>query len=195
MRELDIPDQELSALADETLSLAKRYWSRLDGRPAYPATSGEETARLFSRAWAEEGRGRGILADFQTDRRPLTSVRRPVLRLRGRLWRAGRGARRVAGGGSQPECHLLAVGSGGDNDRARRRRLAGRAVGCAGFTGSLCGGGSAANLMALAMAREAKLPANETGAAALRGLRLRAGAHVHSEGRRAAGHRPAAICG
>ncbi len=38
------------------------------------------------------------------------------------------------------------------------------AVGCAGFKGSLCGGGSAANLMALAMAREAKLPANETGA-------------------------------
>ncbi len=37
------------------------------------------------------------------------------------------------------------------------------AVGCAGFTGSLCGGGSAANLMGLAMAREAKLPANETG--------------------------------
>src|SRR4029450_10666847 len=38
------------------------------------------------------------------------------------------------------------------------------AVGCAGFAGSLCGGGSAANMMALAMAREAKLPANETGA-------------------------------
>ncbi|RVA08352.1 pyridoxal-dependent decarboxylase, partial [Mesorhizobium sp. M7A.F.Ca.US.002.01.1.1] len=37
------------------------------------------------------------------------------------------------------------------------------AVGCPGFTGSLCGGGSTANLMALAMAREAKLPANETG--------------------------------
>ena len=37
------------------------------------------------------------------------------------------------------------------------------AVGCSGFTGSLCGGGSAANLMALAMAREAKLPANEEG--------------------------------
>jgi glutamate/tyrosine decarboxylase-like PLP-dependent enzyme len=38
------------------------------------------------------------------------------------------------------------------------------AVGCVGFAGSLSGGGSAANLMALAMAREAKLPANETGA-------------------------------
>jgi glutamate/tyrosine decarboxylase-like PLP-dependent enzyme len=38
------------------------------------------------------------------------------------------------------------------------------AVGCPGFFGSLTSGGSAANLMALAMAREAKLPANERGA-------------------------------
>jgi aromatic-L-amino-acid decarboxylase len=38
------------------------------------------------------------------------------------------------------------------------------AIGCAGFNGSLCGGGSSANLMGLAMAREAKAPANENGA-------------------------------
>lgn len=38
------------------------------------------------------------------------------------------------------------------------------AVGCPRFKGSLCGGGSAGNLMALAMAREAKLPANDAGA-------------------------------
>lgn len=37
------------------------------------------------------------------------------------------------------------------------------AIGCPGFHGSLTGGGSPANLMGLAMAREAKLPANETG--------------------------------
>ena len=37
------------------------------------------------------------------------------------------------------------------------------AIGCKGFHGSLTGGGSAANLMALAMAREAKLAANEHG--------------------------------
>src|SRR6266567_3246153 len=35
------------------------------------------------------------------------------------------------------------------------------AAGCQGFTGSLVGGGSSANLMGLAMAREAKAPANE----------------------------------
>lgn len=36
-------------------------------------------------------------------------------------------------------------------------------IGCEGFSGSLTGGGSSANLMGLAMAREAKLPANEGG--------------------------------
>jgi glutamate/tyrosine decarboxylase-like PLP-dependent enzyme len=40
------------------------------------------------------------------------------------------------------------------------------AIGCPGFTGSLCGGGSLANLMGLALAREAQLPANEHGARA-----------------------------
>jgi aromatic-L-amino-acid/L-tryptophan decarboxylase len=37
-------------------------------------------------------------------------------------------------------------------------------IGCKGMRGSLCGGGSSANLMALCMAREAKAPANEHGA-------------------------------
>jgi glutamate/tyrosine decarboxylase-like PLP-dependent enzyme len=38
------------------------------------------------------------------------------------------------------------------------------AIGCTGFGGSLCGGGSAANLMGLAMAREANAPARDRGA-------------------------------
>ena len=37
------------------------------------------------------------------------------------------------------------------------------AIGCKGFRGSLTGGGSSANLMGLAMARERKCPANEAG--------------------------------
>src|SRR5438445_990896 len=40
------------------------------------------------------------------------------------------------------------------------------AIGCPGFTGNLTGGGSSANLMGLAMARESRLPANESGAQA-----------------------------
>lgn len=38
------------------------------------------------------------------------------------------------------------------------------AIGCSGFSGSLTLGGSSANLMGLCMAREAKAPANQTGA-------------------------------
>ena len=38
-----------------------------------------------------------------------------------------------------------------------------QAVGCAGFFGTLTGGGSAANLMGLTMAREARSPANDNG--------------------------------
>jgi glutamate/tyrosine decarboxylase-like PLP-dependent enzyme len=40
----------------------------------------------------------------------------------------------------------------------------GEAIGCRGFSGSFTGGGSSANTTGLAMAREARLPANEEGA-------------------------------
>jgi glutamate/tyrosine decarboxylase-like PLP-dependent enzyme len=43
-------------------------------------------------------------------------------------------------------------------------RWLGEFIGCRGFVGSLAGGGSSANLMGLAMAREAKAPANDRGA-------------------------------
>ena len=43
-----------------------------------------------------------------------------------------------------------------------------QAIGCPGFRGSLTGGGSSANLMALAMAREAKMPGTKRACAALR---------------------------
>ncbi len=50
------------------------------------------------------------------------------------------------------------------------------AVGCEGFTGSLVGGGSSANLMGLAMAREARAAANQDGA---RPCAVYASAEVH----------------
>src|SRR6516165_10928472 len=54
-----------------------------------------------------------------------------------------------------------------------------QAVGCQNFYGVLTGGGSAANLMGLAMAREAKCPANECGVRAGNALAVYASSEVH----------------
>jgi len=53
------------------------------------------------------------------------------------------------------------------------------AIGCSGFGGTLTVGGSAANLMALAMAREAKVPANESGLRSSPDLVVYASSEVH----------------
>lgn len=54
-----------------------------------------------------------------------------------------------------------------------------QAIGCQDLRGVLTGGGSSANLMALAMAREAKSPANEHGVRAGDGLAIYASTEVH----------------
>ena len=55
----------------------------------------------------------------------------------------------------------------------------GRAISCEGFAGVLTGGGSSANLMGLAMAREAKLPTNECGARAVGAHAVYASTEAH----------------
>lgn len=176
MKALEISNQELSRLGDEAMDLATTYWASLDDRPAYPSTSGRETTELFSRAWAEEGRGRDVLHDFKL----IAEHARPS---------AGRFFAYVFGSGEPVGAvgELLAAVLNQNVTSWRSAPAAtsiehavvgwlAEAVGCAGFTGSLCGGGSAANLMALAMAREARLPANETG---VRGGVVYASEQVH----------------
>jgi aromatic-L-amino-acid/L-tryptophan decarboxylase len=160
---LEISSQDLSRMADEAIALAKKYWDSIPERRAYPITSGEQTEKLFARSWPEEGLGRAVLQDFEA----MAEHSRPS---------GGQFFAYVFGSGEP-------VGALGDllasvlNQNTTSWRSApaavtvertvvgwlADAVGCAGYTGSLCGGGSTANVMALAMAREAKLPANETG--------------------------------
>ena len=164
MGELDISEHELAQLTDEAAELAKAYWASLDGLPAYPSTSGGQTAALFSRPWAEDGLGRAVLRDFAA----VAAHGRPS---------GGRFFGYVFGSG-EPVGALgeLLAAAVNQNVTAWRSAPAATtmertvvgwladAVGCAGFTGNLCGGGSSANLMGLAMAREAGQPANEEGA-------------------------------
>lgn len=163
-RALDLSGAEIDALLDRACALARDYWAGLDAMPAGPRSTHAETAALFARRWAEDGRGTAVLEDFTT----IATHARPS---------TGRFFGYVFGSGEP-------VGAVGDllasvlNQNCGAWRSApaavaveqavigwlGEAIGCRGFAGSLCGGGSAANLMALAMAREAKLPANEDGA-------------------------------
>jgi aromatic-L-amino-acid/L-tryptophan decarboxylase len=164
MSELQISTQELSRLSEEALNLVMSQWASVEERRAYPATSGKETKELFSRPWAEDGLGRQVLQDFKT----IADHSRPS---------SGRFFGYVVGSGepvgalgdllasalNQNVTSWRSAPAAVSVERAVMGWLA-EAVGCAGFQGSLCGGGSSANLMALAMAREAKAPANETGA-------------------------------
>lgn len=164
MSSLKISNEELARLTEEASALATSYWASVEERPVYPATSGEQTVKRFSRPWSEDGLGRTVLRDFE-------AIAEHARISNGKFFGY------VAGSGEP-------VGAIGDmlaavlnqNVTAWRsapaavtieRTVVGwlaEAVGCAGYEGSLCGGGSTANLMALAMAREAKLPGNETGA-------------------------------
>ncbi len=163
MKSLQISNEELSRLSERALSFALDYWASVDERPAYPTTNGGQTVELFSRNWSEDGIGAGVLDDF----RSIAEHARPS---------GGKFFGYVFGSG-EPVGALgdLLASALNQNVTAWRSAPAAtvvehsvvgwlaEAVGCSGFKGSLCGGGSAANLMALAMAREAKLPANEEG--------------------------------
>ncbi|WP_434723867.1 pyridoxal phosphate-dependent decarboxylase family protein [Mesorhizobium sp. RIZ17] len=164
MRALEISNRELLAFMSEATNFAAEYWASLEERPSYPSTSGSETARLFDRPWSDEGRGSKVLDDV----RVIAEHVRPC---------TGRFFGYVAGSGEP-------VGAVGDfltsvfNQNTTSWRSApaaitieravigwlAEAIGCGGFAGSLCGGGSMANLMGLAIAREKALAANEEGA-------------------------------
>ena len=164
MNGLQIGPQELSDFTAEALQLATSYWASLEQRPAYPATSGNQTTMLFSRPWPEKGRGRAVLQDFNM----IAEHSRPS---NGKFFAYVFGSGEPVGAIGELLAAVLnqnvTAWRSGPAATSIEHTVVGwlaEAVGCTGFTGSLCGGGSAANLMALAMAREAKCPANEAGA-------------------------------
>lgn len=65
MPALETSAEDLAALMTQATKLAAEYWASLEDRPSYPSTSGAETARLFDRPWADEGRGGDVLNDFR----------------------------------------------------------------------------------------------------------------------------------
>ena len=164
MRALDLDPTRLEELAHDVLGAALAWTQTLDERSVKPDSSGSQLLALFGDVLPEEGLGAeewfGLAALLDHSRAQngrffgyVMGSAEPVgvlgdflsaaLNQNVTSWRSGPAATTI--------------------ERALVERFA-HELGCDGFSGSFCGGGSSGNLMGLAMARESKSPANEVGA-------------------------------
>jgi glutamate/tyrosine decarboxylase-like PLP-dependent enzyme len=163
MRPLEFSADDFRRVAEQVSDLSAEYLSALGQRGIFPATSGAETERFFALDLPEKGMGDQALAALRT---VMDHSRAQNGRFFGYVQGPG-----------EPVAALgdLFASIINQNMTAWRSSPAGvtlertvvgwlaEAIGCKGFTGTLTGGGSPANLMGLAMAREARTPANECG--------------------------------
>jgi len=163
MDPLELSAEDFRRLAANVAELAAEYIFTLDARRIFPITTGAEVERVFALELPEQGMGDRALA-------ALGDVIAHSRAQNGRFFGYVQGpGEPVAALGdllasilNQNMTAWRSSPAGVTIERTVVRWLA-EAVGCRGFLGTLTGGGSAANLMGLTMAREAKTPANERG--------------------------------
>jgi glutamate/tyrosine decarboxylase-like PLP-dependent enzyme len=163
MDPLDISPEEFRRLAARVAELSADWIGALDDRAIFPDTSGAQTERLFSGKLPEHGMGAEALTALGD---VLGHSRAQNGRFFGYVQGPGEPVAAlgdlVASIVNQNMTAWRSSPSGITIEKTVVRWLA-EAVGCRGFFGTLTGGGSAANLMGLTMAREARTPANEGG--------------------------------
>ena len=163
MDPLEISTEQYRRLAARITDLSAEFLASLDSRPIFPRTSGADSERLFNTELPREGMGAEALAALED---VIAHSRAQNGRFFGYV--QGPGEPVAALGDlmasilNQNMTAWRSSPAGVTLEKTVVRWLA-EAVGCAGFVGTLTGGGSAANLMGLTMAREARLAANERG--------------------------------
>jgi glutamate/tyrosine decarboxylase-like PLP-dependent enzyme len=163
MKSLEISPDEFCRLAEKVTQLTANYLRELDSRPISPSSTGAEAERLFHTPLSEEGVGAEALAGLQD---VVEHSRAQNGRFFGYVLGSGEPVAAVADLLASVLNQNVTAWRSGPAATTLERTVVNwlaQAIGCAGFRGSLTGGGSSANLMALAMAREAKMPANEPG--------------------------------
>jgi aromatic-L-amino-acid/L-tryptophan decarboxylase len=163
MNPVEISTGEFRHLADRAAQIAAEYLDHIDGFSISPATNGEETLRLFRTAMPEAGIGEDAL-------NALSEIIRLSRVQNGRFFGYVLGSGEPVGAVADLLASVLnqnvTAWRSGPAAVTIEQTVVGwlaQAIGCPGFRGHLTGGGSSANLMGLAMAREAKAPANENG--------------------------------
>jgi aromatic-L-amino-acid/L-tryptophan decarboxylase len=164
MNALHLSSSEFRALAGRVTGIAADFLAGLEEMHAFPQVTAEEAERAFAAPLTEEGL-RDAALDALHD--VLAMSRPPTARFYGYVLGSGEPvgalADLLASVLNQNVTAWRSAPAAVSLERSLVRALAG-ALGCTDFSGSLCGGGSMANLMGLAMAREARLAANDAGA-------------------------------
>ncbi|WP_322936599.1 pyridoxal phosphate-dependent decarboxylase family protein [Nocardioides bizhenqiangii] len=160
---LEISPDEFAELAGRVSAEVVRHLHGLDSAPIRPATTGAESMALFAGPAPEQGLGAAALDE-------LSEVARHSRVGNGRFFGYVMGSGEPVAALGDFFASVLNQNAtawrSGPATAVIERSLIGwltDALGCPGFSGTLTSGGSLANLMGLAMAREAKAPANETG--------------------------------
>ena len=176
---IDISPEQFQVLSDRIIAIAANYLKNMDSRAIPPAGTGVEIERIYRTPLPEVGLAEEAisgLADVVRDSRSQNG------RFFGYVLGSGEPAAAVAdllcSAINQNVTAWRSAPAAVTIERTVLGWLA-QAVACQGFHGALTGGGSAANLMGLAMAREATAPANNTGVRAGVALALYASTEAH----------------
>jgi glutamate/tyrosine decarboxylase-like PLP-dependent enzyme len=164
MNPLEISPEQFHDIVLEVGELATDFLRSLDTTRAYPEVTGAQTAQTFGGPAPEEGLGSESLAALTN---VLALCRPPTGRFFGYVLGSGDPVGAAADLLASVMNNNVTAWRSSPSAVAIEQTVVkwiATAIGCKSFHGSLCGGGSSANLMALTMAREAKFPANETGA-------------------------------
>jgi aromatic-L-amino-acid/L-tryptophan decarboxylase len=165
MRSLTLPAETFRKLAHEVSDFAADYLGALPQLRSFPdGINGEITEELFGGSAPPEGSGP---AAFSSLRQVFDHSRPASPRFFGYVFGSGDPIGALGDFAASVLHQNAAAWRSGPAAITIERTVVGwlaEAVGCRGFSGSLTLGGSSANLMGLCMAREAKAPANESGA-------------------------------
>lgn len=163
MDSIDLSPDQFKRLAGRVLEIATRYLRELETRPIAPLVKASTLQELFHSPPPECGLGEQAVEQLET-------LVRHSRAQNGRFFGYVLGSADPASATTEVLCSVL-----NQNVTAWRSAPAAvtiertvvswlaQAIGCSGFSGTLTAGGSSANLMALAMARETLTPANARG--------------------------------
>jgi len=165
MNPIEISPDQFCQLAERLTNLAAEYLENLDSQAISPQTNGDETLCLFQTPLPERG-----MAEHALD--GLPEIMRLSRAQNGRFFGYVLGSGEPVAAAADLLASVLnqnvTAWRSGPAAVMIEKTVVGwlaQAIGCSEFRGHLTGGGSSANLMGLAMAREEKASANEKGIA------------------------------